>query len=130
MSRTDFSEYEQRRAEFHESNWRLVASLFNIRSRECRFRQCRRLQCCVGPMLPSEHQRFQVRAQREIGLSGNACAKLPLCTAQMTERQYAPLRAAVDELVRQLDGAQSDYELLSVVRRRMCGQHRHPSSAP
>jgi hypothetical protein len=36
---------------------------------------------CIGPMLASPHQAGAVRAQREIGLSGKACAELPVCIA-------------------------------------------------
>ena len=81
MTSRDYSEYERQRAEMHEVNWRLAATLVNIRSRYCRYRFCRRAQCCSGPMQPSEHQKGMVRAQKEIGLSGTACADLPMCMA-------------------------------------------------
>ncbi|KKX27872.1 hypothetical protein YH62_21910 [Rhizobium sp. LC145] len=47
----------------------------------CRLRSCRRRRVCGGPMQPSPHQALAVRAQREIGLSGKACADLPVCIA-------------------------------------------------
>jgi hypothetical protein len=98
MTKPDFSDYERCRAENHEFFWRLAATQAAIRSRFCRFRQCRRLQVCCGPMLPSDHQKMQVRAQQEIGLSGRACATLPRCLAQISEPQYAAWRELVESL--------------------------------
>ncbi|WJH41216.1 hypothetical protein N7E02_12280 [Aliirhizobium terrae] len=98
MTKPDFSEYERRRAEDHEFFWRLAAALATIRNRFCRFRQCRRLQECCGPMCPSDHQKMQVRAQQEIGLSGIACATLPGCVAHVPELQYASLRKLAESL--------------------------------
>ncbi|KGD87741.1 MULTISPECIES: hypothetical protein [Rhizobium/Agrobacterium group] len=81
MDEPDFSNYEKRRAEQHEELCRAAATLFCISDRICHLRVCRRYRICVGPMLPSPHQAWAVRAQREIGLSGKACAELPLCIA-------------------------------------------------
>ena len=89
MEDRDFSEYEKRRAEDHEKAWRYASTLVNIRSRHCRYRHCRRIQICCGPMRPSVHQHGVIRAHLEIGLSGTACADLPLCMANATAERYA-----------------------------------------
>jgi hypothetical protein len=88
MPKTDYSEYEKRRAENHEIEWRLTATLVLIRSRFCHFRECRRVHYCIGPMVRSAHQDGQVVAQKEIGLSGDACACLPFCVAHASPPEY------------------------------------------
>ena len=127
MPRSEFPEYEQRRAESHEFEWRLAASLVNISGRICRFRQCRRHQYCGGPMLPSDHQHWQVRAQQEIGLSGKACASLPMCMAQSTQDHHAHLRGVIAKLT-ELRGRHPDWDLWWLVRREMRRQHRASST--
>lgn len=98
MKAPDYSEYEKRRAEAHEDSWRLAATFANIRSRHCRYRMCRRHQLCYGPMLPSSHQNGVIRAHQEIGLSGTACASLPMCMANATADHYAHVRSILDQL--------------------------------
>ncbi|WP_313604807.1 hypothetical protein [Rhizobium sp.] len=104
MKRTDFSEYEKRRAQDHEEAWRLSATLENIHSRHCHYRMCRRSQFCSGPMLPSEHQRSVISAQKEIGLSGMACARLPMCMANATLDRYAYVRGALEKITEARNG--------------------------
>jgi hypothetical protein len=92
MAGHDYSEYEKRRARAHEETWRYAAMLVNIADRHCHYRRCRRLQACIGPMQASDHQLGMVKAQKEIGLSGTACAKLPICMANATAYRYALVR--------------------------------------
>ncbi|AYD02674.1 hypothetical protein [Neorhizobium sp. NCHU2750] len=129
MARPDYTEYEKRRAEHHETAWRFAATLNNIRNRHCRLRLCRRLQSCSGPMLPSEHQRGAIRAQQEIGLTGKACATLPLCMAATSAEHYASTRALSENLTELRSTRFKDYtsrEFLDVLKRHMRIQHRRP----
>ena len=81
VQNSDFSDSEKLRAEQHEELCRAASSLICISDDLCHLRSCRRRRVCSGPMQPSPHQAGAVRAQREIGLSGKACAELPLCIA-------------------------------------------------
>jgi hypothetical protein len=98
MANRDYSEYEKRRAEDHEDAWRFAATLVNISDRHCHYRVCRRYQICQGPMLPSDHQRGVVHAQKEIGLSGTACASLPMCMANASAEHYDYVRRVCQKL--------------------------------
>jgi hypothetical protein len=98
MAGRDYSEYEQRRAYDHEINWRFAATAVNVPQRICRYRQCRRFGACIGPMLPSHHQSGAVRAQQAIGLSGKACADLPLCMTDATAQHYAHMCRVSEQL--------------------------------
>ena len=98
MDKPDFSDYEQRRAEQHEELCRAASSLICISERFCHLRSCRRRRVCSGPMLPSPHQALAVRAQREIGLSGKACAELPLCVANQEPWVLKHYKQLMDDL--------------------------------
>jgi hypothetical protein len=89
MEKHDFSEYEKRRAEQHDKLSRATASLMCLDNRLCHLRACYRKHVCSGPMIPSPHQAGAVRAQREIGLSGKACAELPVCIANVEPLLFA-----------------------------------------
>ena len=82
------SDYEKLRAEMHEELCRMAATFAHIRDRICHFRQCRRRRICSGPMEPSVHQAGQVELQRSLGMSGEACANLPICAACLEPRLY------------------------------------------
>ena len=96
MSKQDFSEYEKHRAQQHEELCRLAATLIHIRTGFCRRRVCRRRRICSEPMLPSPHQKWTVRAQQEIGLSGKACSDLPACIANCEPEFFELYRNAQD----------------------------------
>jgi hypothetical protein len=132
MTRSNFSEYEKRRAENHELEWRLACLSANIHSHHCHLRLCRRLQACSGPMLPSDHQRGQIRAQQEIGLTGRACATLPLCMKNATAERYAIVRGASEQLteLRSKDfKGDTPTDTLNRIRHLLRNYHRrkHPS---
>ena len=98
MDKPDFSDYEKLRAEQHEELCRAAASICFLDSGVCRLRACRRLRVCSGPMLPSAHQIRKVRAQQEIGLSGKACADLPLCIANREPKYYELFKQTMQKL--------------------------------
>ncbi|SME95510.1 hypothetical protein SAMN02982989_0229 [Xaviernesmea oryzae] len=98
MDNPDFSDYEKRRAEQHEELCRAASSLICISDGLCHLRSCRRLRMCGGPMLPSPHQALAVRAQQEIGLSGKACAELPLCIANQKPEVFKIYKKVMDRL--------------------------------
>ncbi len=89
MSQQDFAEYEERRRADHIEICRATATSLYIHTRLCNLRECRRKRICSGPMVPSQHQAWTVRAQQEIGLSGKACADLPLCIARKSKEAFA-----------------------------------------
>jgi hypothetical protein len=127
MKQPDFSDYEKRRAENHETEWRLAATFDNIRSRHCRYRMCRREQFCCGPMLPSAHQNGVIRAHREIGLSGTACSHLPMCMANATSDRYASVRDISKKLTELREGKLKDTtigEFVFLMRMHLRRQHR------
>ncbi len=128
MKGQDFSEYEKRRAETHEEAWRLAATLTNIRSRHCRYRMCRRHQFCEGPMQSSDHQRGVIRAHKEIGLSGTACAGLPMCMANATADYYAFVRGVSEKLTDLRNGELKHgkpWEFLRLIQNGIRNQHRN-----
>jgi hypothetical protein len=92
------SDYERFRAEQHEELCRATASIGFLDSGFCRLRACRRRGVCSGPMIPSAHQLWKVRAQREIGLSGKACADLPLCIANREPQHYELFKQTLQKL--------------------------------
>jgi len=49
-------------------------------------------------MLVSAHQDRKVRIQREIGLSGHACARLPACIVTAQEPAFRLFEDIMDEL--------------------------------
>ncbi len=127
MKGQDFTEYEKRRAEAHEEAWRLAATLVNIRSRHCRYRMCRRYQFCNGAMLPSPHQQGVIRAHKEIGLSGTACADLPMCMANATADRYAYLCRVMEKLDEGRNGElkqKTFWDILFLIQINMRSQHR------
>jgi hypothetical protein len=87
MPKQDFSNYEKRLSIDHEQQSRSVMT-YSVVWTYCRLRKCRRDRACTGPMLVSAHQNRKIRAQREIGLSGHACAKLPACIANASEEFF------------------------------------------
>jgi hypothetical protein len=98
MDKPDFSDYEKLRAEQHEGLCRATASISFLGNGFCRLRACGRRRVCSGPMLPSAHQIWKVRAQREIGLSGKACADLPLCIANREPQYYELFKQTLQSL--------------------------------
>jgi len=111
MDEPDLSDYESLRYEQHEGLWRLTATLACISHRVCRLRACRRRRVCSGPMMPSAHQAWKVRAQQEIGLSGRSCADLPLCIANL-ESDYYQLFTQTAEGVREMQADEPDTSVL------------------
>ena len=100
VSKQDFSEYEKHRAQQHEELCRLAATLIHIRTGFCCRRVCRLRRICSGPMLPSPHQKWTVRVQQEIGLSGKACSDLPACIAYR-EPEFFELHRKAQDWVRE-----------------------------
>ncbi|WP_145632938.1 hypothetical protein [Neorhizobium alkalisoli] len=125
MPKTDYSEYEKRRAADHEFEWRLTATLNLIQNHFCRFRECRRNRQCCGPMVRSAHQDGQVKAQREIGLSGDACACLPRCVAQANAPQYAALHQSMKQVREMRSKVGNDQAMAARFRRRQEPRARH-----
>jgi hypothetical protein len=97
MPKQDFTEYEKRVSADHERQCRTVLT-FHSAWRICPNRKCRRDQACTGPMLVSAHQDHKIRAQREIGLSGHACAKLPRCVATTHAPGCSEFALCLDDL--------------------------------
>ncbi|WP_150132718.1 hypothetical protein [Neorhizobium sp. SOG26] len=89
MSQQELTEYEERRRADHIEICRATATSLCIRNRLCNLRECRRKRVCSGPMVASPHQAWTVRAQQEVGLSGKACADLPLCIAHKSRETFA-----------------------------------------
>lgn len=98
MDKPDLSDYEKLRAEQHEELCRATASIGFLGNGFCHLRACRRRRVCSGPMLPSAHQIWKVRAQQEIGLSGKACADLPLCIANREPQHYELFKQTLQKL--------------------------------
>lgn len=98
MDKPNFSDYEKLRAEQHEELCRATASICFMGTGFCHLRACGRLGFCSGPMLPSAHQLWKVRAQQEIGLSGKACAELPLCIANREPQHYELFKQTMQKL--------------------------------
>ena len=90
---TEFTAYEKRRAIDHERQWRALLSHLDI---VCWRRKCRRDGVCTGPMLDAPCLAAQMKAQQALGLSGRACAKLPLCVASASPRDFAELESLMD----------------------------------
>src|SRR3546814_11700197 len=88
----EMTESEAMRAAQHEELCRQTATLIYIPGRKCRLRQCWRRGVCSGAMVPSSHQARQVEVQRMMGLSGRACASLPLCAARLDCEHYQGFR--------------------------------------
>lgn len=87
MPKQDFTDYEQRLAADHEHQCRALLTI-HLAWTVCSIRKCRRDRACSGPMLVSTHQRGKVRVQKEIGLSGHACAGLPACMARASDAAF------------------------------------------
>ncbi|WP_029617348.1 hypothetical protein [Pseudorhizobium marinum] len=83
------SEYELLRTQHHELLHRSVATKVGAPFILCGIRKCRRDKACTGPMQPSRHTRGAVQAQQLLGMSGNACARLPTCIAAQEDDNYA-----------------------------------------
>ncbi|WP_117196104.1 hypothetical protein [Rhizobium terrae] len=116
MHGPDFDDYEKLRAEQHEELCRLTSSLAPVIHGLCRLRACRRKGTCSGPMVPSPHQALKVRAHQEIGLSGRACADLPLCIANQAPDYYEVYRTAMED-VRELRDEHPAGDLHALFRR-------------
>ncbi|WEZ82085.1 hypothetical protein P6U16_12730 [Rhizobium sp. 32-5/1] len=83
----EFTDYEKRLSASHERHCRIIATKYRL-WRICRTRKCARDLACTGAMLVSPHQNATVRVQREIGLSGNACSRLPACIANLNQTAF------------------------------------------
>jgi hypothetical protein len=92
---TSFEDQDRRLAAQHEETCRLAAITCALATGRCRIRKCRRNGVCSGPMLRSPRQDLRVRLQKEIGLSGNACATLPVCIATGDDPLFARFQRAV-----------------------------------
>jgi hypothetical protein len=101
MPKQDFSDYEKRIAIDHERQCRSVLSTHSV-WQDCSVRKCRRDGACTGEMLVSIHQDRKIRVQREIGLSGKACAKLPRCIATADASVFAAFTLCLDDLQKDL----------------------------
>jgi hypothetical protein len=97
MPKQDFSEYEKRVSADHERQCRTTLTIYSA-WRVCPIRKCRRDKACSGEMRVSAHQDRKIRAQREIGLSGNACAKLPRCMATASALAFETFAECLDNL--------------------------------
>ena len=128
MTKPDFSDYEKRRAEYHEEICRLASTMVHIASGFCRLRCCRRNRVCSGPMMPSPHQAWTVRAQREIGLSGSACADLPACIALKPPEYYAPYREVMTR-VQEMQNEEPLVDLLEIIIRTAAKRRRSPHAS-
>ncbi|WP_349435584.1 hypothetical protein [Pararhizobium sp. A13] len=96
MSKPEFTDYEKRLSADHERQCRALLTAQLI-WRICRTRKCGRDRACTGPMLVSAHQGRKVRIQREIGLSGHACARLPACIANAQESGFQTFERIMDD---------------------------------
>lgn len=94
MKQQDSTEYEKRLAADHERYWR---ALMSFRHHKCHRRKCHRDGACTGPMRIAPCLVGRVKAQQAIGLSGKACASLPLCFAAFPPGQVADLEKAMDD---------------------------------
>jgi hypothetical protein len=101
MTIKDFTEYEKRLAADHERLWRGYLTEV-VAVHLCKRRKCRRDGACTGPMRIAPSQASRVRAQREIGLSGKACASLPLCVANIPGEEFGVVEKYMDEFHRLL----------------------------
>ncbi|WP_156373850.1 MULTISPECIES: hypothetical protein [unclassified Rhizobium] len=101
MPKLDLTDYEKRIAADHERQCRCVQTMHGI-WQHCPVRKCRRDRACTGEMLVSAHQDRKVRIQRELGLSGKACAKLPQCIATADAKTFAAYSRRLDNLNRYL----------------------------
>jgi len=101
MDDIDISGHERRLTDHHERLCRTAAtysSFYVI----CDIRKCRRDRGCTGPMVESDRQASRVAAQRFMGLSGNAAARLPLCVALVQESIYDVFLARREAILRAL----------------------------
>ena len=98
MPKQDLSDYEKRLSIDHERQCRTVLSCQLIWM-ICKTRKCRRDAACTGPMLASAHQNRKINVQREIGLSGRACAELPACLAHVPETVFQSFQEVKDHLL-------------------------------
>lgn len=94
--------YERWRMDWHERKWRLAAQEAPGLA-HCRIRKCRRDLGCSGPMVPSERQSRAVEAQKAIGLSGKAVARLPLCVERADNAAFARCQEMVEAIGRALE---------------------------
>jgi hypothetical protein len=90
--------YEKERAAHHERTCRAAATVILSPYVTCRIRKCRRDGKCTGPTLPSGRQMGQIRAQKALGLSGNACARLPICIALAENGLFAAFEVEVKKM--------------------------------
>lgn len=116
MARQDFSEYEKHRAAQHEMICRLAATMLKITQRLCRDRRCRRAEFCSGPMVRSDLQAPQVAAQKELGLTGEACAFLPRCAASAPAHTHRSFRDGMNLMLKKGSEADNDEIVLSYAR--------------
>ncbi len=101
MSQPDFSNYEKRLSVDHEQKCRTTCTIHGAWE-SCAIRKCRRDRACTGPMLRSAYQDGRVRAQREIGLTGNACARLPACVARAERSTFQFFDDCLDDLAKDM----------------------------
>ncbi|MCM2473049.1 hypothetical protein HGO38_06110 [Rhizobium sp. CG5] len=83
----DLSAIDERLADHHQRFARTAVLLWPEQPR-CGLRKCRRDHCCTGPMVKSERTSGATAAQKFMGLSGTAAARLPLCVAMATDWHY------------------------------------------
>ncbi len=98
MKADDLKRYELSREQHHENLHRTIATYAELPHILCRVRKCRRDGNCVGPMIESRHMEGSVRAQQALGMSGNACSRLPACIADASDEHYAVYRACVEKM--------------------------------
>jgi len=101
MTIKDLTAYEKRLAADHEKLWRGFLTDY-VDGIGCARRKCRRDKACTGPMIVAPSQASRVPAQRELGLSGNACARLPLCMAVIPADAFAPVEKLMEDFHRYL----------------------------
>ena len=131
---SDMTEYEKLRAQLHEELCRQTATLVHIRRKICRLRACRRRGICSGPMASSPHQAGQVGVQRMLGLTGTACAQLPICAANLDPKRYDAFKRAKEGVERSMTPSPETRwrSILSAVSRRrqrpLTSAADHPTS--
>jgi len=96
MKKENLIRYELLRAQSHELLHRVAATDAGAPHILCAIRKCRRDGGCVGPMMQSRHMGSAVRAQQALGMSGQACARLPACIAHQADDNFEVYKIYAD----------------------------------
>ncbi|MGV8938001.1 MAG: hypothetical protein ACOH2J_12825 [Allorhizobium sp.] len=82
----DLQALERRLAGHHEQLCRTAASITPM---GCAIRRCWRNRGCSGAMIDSDRTKNARAAQKFMGYSGDAVARLPFCVARASDETYA-----------------------------------------